>query len=192
MKQLAAIVLAAGSSRRFGTSNKMLAKLDDRPVLDHVLSALGNIPLCDIKAVLNEQSDEVCDLCNDLGVDWIVNSKSQLGMGASIAAGASAIEGDADGVMITLGDMPFIKEETYHALLAAFSDAQEGSIIAPIFDGVRGHPVIFGAQHLAALKTLCADHGARDIINTNAKLVVNVPVDDPGILRDVDHQDDLS
>jgi len=191
MKQIAAIILAAGSSRRFGKSNKLLAKLVDRPVLDHVLSAVGTLPLCDIKAVLSEQSDEICDLCNKHGIGWIVNSQAHLGMGASISAGATAIDGVADGLMITLGDMPFIKEETHHALLTAFSNAPTGSIIAPTIDGARGHPVIFSACYLPDLKNLNGDRGALKIINANSRLAIDVPVDDPGILQDIDHPGDL-
>lgn len=192
MKSIAAIVLAAGSSRRFGAANKLLAKLQGKPVFEHVLSAIGKSNFREIKAVLNEQNDEVCYLCERLKVDWIVNSRSHLGMGSSIAVGVAGIDTGADGVMIALGDMPFIKEETYRALIAAFSDAPAGSIIAPVIDGARGHPVIFDAAYLPVLKTLNDDQGARAIIKAYPEKMILVPVDDPAIIKDVDHPDDLT
>lgn len=190
MKQIAAIVLAAGSSRRFGSSNKLLAKLEGKPVLDHVLSALSNLPLCQTTTLVSDP--RVGDLCHDRGINWLMMANANLGMGASLAAGASTINTIADGVMIVLGDMPFIKEETYRALLSAFSGAPKGSIVAPGFDGARGHPVIFDAAYLSILESLNDDQGAKAIIDANPEKMISVPVDDPGISKDVDHPDDLS
>ena len=192
MKKITAIVLAAGSSSRFGDANKLLTNLEGRPMLEHVLTAIRKSSFRDIKAVMNEQYDEICDLCERLNIDRVFNARAHLGMGSSIAAGVSAMNTGADGVMIALGDMPFIKEESYRALFDAFSTAPKGSIVAPEYEGVRGHPVIFDAAYLPILKMLNNDQGARAVIKAHREKIIIVPVDDPGVLKDVDHPGDLS
>lgn len=191
MKPISAIILAAGFSRRFGNDPKLLAKLDGKTVLGHLLSAIAPLPFCEVKVVTNKQGDAISDLCRKHGVDWIVNPNAHLGMGASIAAGVSALKTDTDGVLIALGDMPFIRGETYRALFDAFAAAPEGSIVAPIFNDRRGHPVIFDQEFVAKLKSLNDDQGARAIIKANSDMLIRVSVDDPGVVQDIDTPRDL-
>jgi molybdenum cofactor cytidylyltransferase len=90
--------------------------------------------------------------------------------------------------LVALGDMPFVAPATLRALADAL--AAGAGIAAPVMDGRRGNPVGFGAVHLDALLALRGDEGARRLLKTCP--VTEVPVDDPGIFRDIDLPADLT
>jgi len=110
------------------------------------------------------------------------------GMGASLACGAQA-SNEADGWVVALADMPWIRPETIAHVAAAIAG---GAVIAaPFHRGERGHPVGFGRTCGVALAALTADEGAKAIVAAHRGALVRIDVDDPGILRDVDAQGDL-
>lgn len=122
-----------------------------------------------------------------VGLEVVANDRATDGMGTSIAAGVAAAP-DADGWVIALGDMPWIRPDT----IGAVADAVDAgaSIAAPCFNGVRGHPVGFSARWRDALLALDSDVGARGLI-TSAELRL-LPTDDPGVIRDIDRPGDLA
>lgn len=109
-------------------------------------------------------------------------------MGASLSCGVRASH-DANGWVIALADMPFILPSTIAAVVQAL---REGApIAAPMCQGKRGHPIGFSRQYYGELVALSGDTGARDIVNRDCSRVMLLPVDDPGIHRDVDTPQDL-
>jgi molybdenum cofactor cytidylyltransferase len=86
--------------------------------------------------------------------------------------------------------MPRVTHSSLEAVLAAFSTRDH--IVVPSFEGRRGHPVVFGARYFGALRQLGGDTGAREILKQHAALVREVPVNDPGVLLDVDTPQDLA
>jgi molybdenum cofactor cytidylyltransferase len=110
------------------------------------------------------------------------------GMGASLACGIAAAR-NADGWLVALADMPWIAPATIARV--AQSLAAGASIAMPRHAGARGHPVGFAAVHRDALLALHNDAGARGIVRARAADVVELDVDDPGVVRDVDRREDL-
>jgi molybdenum cofactor cytidylyltransferase len=109
------------------------------------------------------------------------------GMGATLAQGAAAMP-DWDAVVVVLADMPWVQSAT---LLTLVSKVTGDSIAVPVFQGRRGNPVAFGRAYFPELACCQGDEGARSLVRSHAQRVVNVSVDDPGILRDVDRPADL-
>jgi molybdenum cofactor cytidylyltransferase len=107
-------------------------------------------------------------------------------MGASLAAGIQASE-DAEGWIVALADMPRIQIATIEAVARALDGG--APIVAPYYNGQRGHPVGFGAEHRDALLSLDGDSGARALLDSQR--VMRLDVDDAGILRDIDTPEDL-
>jgi molybdenum cofactor cytidylyltransferase len=97
---------------------------------------------------------------------------------------------DAAGWIIGLGDMPRVRPDTIAAVRAAL---ESGATIAAPFlaDGRRGHPVGFAATLREELEALDGDEGARSLLARHADRVRKVPVDDPGIVLDIDSVEDL-
>ncbi len=169
-----ALILAAGAGRRFG-GPKQLAELDGRPLLQHVLDlAAPWDPLVVLGAYASEILAQV-----EVGSHLIVDDWSQ-GQSASLKAGVAAL-GDADRVLVLLGDMPFVTRAAVEAVLAAPGCARA------TYDGVPGHPVVLDGPVLARVPDLRGDEGARSLL-ADCALVEAAHLADP---RDVDTPEDL-
>lgn len=181
----AAIVLAAGSSQRFGT-DKRLADLDGRPMilktlepyLSHLQSVYVVLRLGDpIRAVL--PSD----------IQIIEAQDAHLGMGHSLAAAANRVP-DLKWFLVGLADMPWIRTDTIVQIAGRLRELED-AIVRPSYHGETGHPVGFTGNYLEQLKALTGDVGAKHVLNQNRLKLVDLPVSDEAILRDVDTPDQI-
>ncbi|KNE75755.1 CTP:molybdopterin cytidylyltransferase [Candidatus Burkholderia crenata] len=183
------ILLAAGYGFRFdpnGLHNKLLATLPDgTPVVfqsaRRLLSAVSRVV-----AVVRPGSEKLAEVLNEAGCDVMFSIDAERGMGATLAAAVRARQ-DAEGWLVTLGDMPWIEPGTVEAVARSLDTG--ASIVAPFYRGQRGHPAGFGSMHLKALSALDGDAGARALFMSEA--VERINVEDANILRDVDLPGDL-
>jgi molybdenum cofactor cytidylyltransferase len=114
-------------------------------------------------------------------------------MGASLACAARAAaqsHPDADGYLVALGDMPFVRRTSIAAVRDAL--AAGATLVAPYFRARRGHPVALSKKFLQDLLGLKGDEGARTLLAENERMLVKIPVGDPGVIRDIDTPDDLA
>ncbi|MCC7120982.1 MAG: nucleotidyltransferase family protein [Gammaproteobacteria bacterium] len=190
MKRIAAVITAAGFSRRFGRDRKLHATLDGRPVLAWTLATMAALPLAQRVVVVAPEDGIATALAHDSGAAVHVNPAPECGLGESIACGVRALAPGIDGVLVVLGDMPRVTATSCAALIEHFAPLAETAIVAPVYRGQRGHPVLFGAAHLPALAALTGDRGARALLADAA--VTTIEVDDPGILLDIDTPADLA
>jgi molybdenum cofactor cytidylyltransferase len=185
---VAALVLAAGYSRRFGGDKRKARWTPERSLLDASL-ALPRAVQGEVWVVI--RPDELsCDLALPEDVRVVQDAQTLHGMGHSIAAGARQLLqcSSADALAIFLGDMPAIQASTLEILLA---EAAPGRIVLPTFQGQPGHPVIFGRDFWPQLAQLSGDSGARTILQRCAEAIRHIVVDDPGVLQDIDQPEDL-
>ena len=112
-----------------------------------------------------------------------------LGMGHSIAAAIRAVPANWTAALICLGDMPFVTPATLKALAGA---AREDRVVAPIHDGQRGNPLVWGRSFFPDLAQLRGDTGGRSLLKDMGGRFVLLPVDDPGILIDIDTPEALA
>jgi molybdenum cofactor cytidylyltransferase len=188
---VAGILLAAGRGRRFdplGTRNKLLQLLPsgEPVVVASARNLLSVLPR--VIAVVPPQDGGVADALRALGCEVTLCAEADSGMAASLVQGITSSLPQADAWLVALGDMPYVAASTLRALLDALGDG--AGIAAPVFEGRRGNPVAFGAVHLPALLALQGEHGARALLKSAP--VVEVAVNDPGILRDIDTPADLT
>ena len=182
----AALVLAAGLSRRSGTTNKLLATVDGRPMVRAVAETVLEAGFRPVLAVTGHEREKVRAALGGLDVGFAHNPDYAEGMASSIRHGVAALDDDVAGVLIALGDMPWVAAETLVALAGAFDAASRLDICRPAHAGKPGNPVLFGRRHFAALMALTGDVGAKGVIAANPDSVVDVPVDDTGVQRDLD------
>jgi molybdenum cofactor cytidylyltransferase len=182
------LLLAAGSATRFGSD-----KLSHR--LPHGVSIAVQaarhlhsvIPV--VHAVVKPGADDLALLLKDEGCQIVVCEGAAEGMGASLACGARAA-GRADGYLVALADMPFVRT----ASIAAVRDALAAGapLAAPYWRARRGHPVGISGSFFDQLLACRGDEGAKRLLGENETRLVKIPVGDPGILRDIDTPDDLA
>lgn len=184
------ILLAAGRGRRFdpeGRRNKLLQPLAGGEAVA-VVSARTLLAVCPRTiAVVAPGDGGVGEALRALGCDVVVCPDADSGMAASLVHAIRHSLPQATDWLVALGDMPHVAPGSLQALRAAL--AAGADIAAPIHGGRRGNPVAFSATHLPALLALTGDQGARGLLRSAG--VVEVAVDDPGILRDIDTPDDL-
>jgi molybdenum cofactor cytidylyltransferase len=185
---IAAIVLAAGAARRFG-SQKLVAPLGVQPLVRWAVESALASRVCDVIVVLGREGDAVRAALRDLPVRFTTSEHWADGMSGSIRAGIAALAPDTDAVVILLGDQPTVTAELIDRLIAAHA-AGARPIVAPSYRGERGNPVLFGAEVFPELLALTGDRGARDLIARDATRVELVELDEP-VQEDVDTQQDL-
>lgn len=185
---VAALILAAGSSRRFGSDKRQALITDDLRVLQ-ASCANAHQAFADVRVVLREE-DDAAALGLDPQVHVVRSPLADLGMGHSLASGVTALaDSTAEAVAILLGDMPWLSPSTLLAL-AALADPQR--IIVPTYEGQQGHPVIIGRQFWPQLQQLSGDRGAQALIKAHSDCCVRVETHDRGILLDADTPDALA
>lgn len=183
------ILLAAGRGSRFdggGLQNKLLQIL---PGGNTVVNAAANNLRAALGSVLAVTPTGSPALAINLAANSIAFTKcinAGDGMAASLMHGIRQTQ-NAAGWIIALGDMPFVAPTTISLLVDAL--ALGADIAVPVCNGVRGHPVGFSRCHLANLLQLSGDSGARKLLQEFP--VCEIPVDDPGICRDIDTPLDL-
>lgn len=187
----AAIVLAAGSARRFG-GGKLLAPFEGAPLLHHALAAARAAPVDEIIVVTGADADRVAPCARDFdpGLRIAHADGHAEGMAASLRTGLAAVSPVCAGVVVFLGDMP----RTPHAVLAPLVQALAGGALAaaPVFEGRRGNPVALSRRLFDQVRALTGDVGARPILRALGSDVVEIPSPDDGVLFDVDAPDDLA
>jgi molybdenum cofactor cytidylyltransferase len=184
---VAALMLAAGYSRRFGSDKRRASLADGRSLLTASL-ALPCAMLEDVWLVLRPDEAPAA-LALPTCVHIVQNPATAQGMGHSLAAGVERLvaESNADAVAIFLADMPLIRRDSLETLLAHTS---ANAIVQPSYQGKRGHPVLFGRDFWPQLAALSGDTGAKPVLQRNAEAVQIVELDDPSVLQDVDTQQD--
>jgi molybdenum cofactor cytidylyltransferase len=184
-QQVAAVILAAGESRRFG-GRKQLAELNGRTLLEHVLElarAAGLDPLIAVVPAWMAQPHGA----EDVSPRWIVNADPELGMSHSLRLGFDALPATSDAAVILLGDQPTLATATIHALLAARG---EKPIIATRAAGHLAAPVLVERSHFAIVQDPAGDIGLREILSAHpewvraADVAAHAPdIDTPGDLE---------
>ena len=187
------ILLAAGFSLRFGSTNKLLQCLPDgRPIaLASAKNLIKAIPVS--IAVLRPKNIDLTELLINAGLRIVFCREDDQKMADSLATGirfSVNFEAANDGFVIALADMPHIQTETILAVANKVTDG--ASIVIPTYQNQRGHPVGFSAKFRSDLENLQGDEGARSIIKRYTNEVELLPTDDAGILVDIDTPNDLS
>jgi Uncharacterized MobA-related protein len=183
----AAILLAAGASRRLGTPKQLLT-IDGEPLVRRAArAALATEPVQAL-VVLGANADAVFATVADLGLTRVDCADWDEGLAASLRAGIRALRADIDGVLIVLCDQPALSAMHLWALVAAWREAPVRAV-ASAYAGVLGVPALLPRAWFAEVLKLAGDHGARELLRAHADKVSAVPA--PALSRDIDRPEDL-
>jgi len=181
---VAAVVLAAGESRRYG-SPKQLAELEGRTLLEHVLERARAAGLSPVVAVVPVWLTRPAAMSEERLV-WVRNPYPERGMSHSLRLGFAALPPDVTAALILLGDQPRLPQGHLRLLLEARGRAP---IVASSHAGVVSPPLLVERSHFGLVAEARGDAGLRDAIASHPELVREVELPDP--IADVDSPPDL-
>jgi len=165
-----------------------LAPIGGKPMVSHTAEAILKSSVRPVLVVTGHEADEVKAALRDLPVTFHHAPDFADGMSASLKAGISSVPAGCAAALICLGDMPFVRAGTLDRLAQFHADQ---AALFPTYEGKRGNPVLLARSLFAGIMALSGDEGARSLLRTIPDRVAELPVDDPGILRDVDRPDAL-
>jgi molybdenum cofactor cytidylyltransferase len=191
-RRVAALVLAAGRSRRMAPLNKLLiADPSGTPmiarVVDHVLGSHAR----PVIVVTGHQRERVEEALSARPVLFTHAEDYAEGLSASLKAGLAALPPDAEGVMVCLGDMPLVTAEMFDRLMAAFDPEEGRAIVLPTYRGKQGNPMIWAARFVPQMQAIGGDVGARHLLGANLDLAHEVEMTSDAVLRDFDTAESL-
>lgn len=189
--RIAALVLAAGQSRRMGT-NKLLVDLDGVPLIARMVDAVLASAASPVLVVTGHQSEALRAALAGRDVTFVANPDYAQGLSTSLRAGIAALSDDVEGAVVCLGDMPAVGTEVIAALIAGFEPAAGAEIIAPGHAGERGNPVLWGRRFFPALENLSGDRGGKPLFEAHPGACRIIAVDEPGVLLDIDTPEALT
>jgi molybdenum cofactor cytidylyltransferase len=176
------LLLAAGASRRFGSDKRMARLRGGSTLLEASVAAAraAGLPVRVCLAAADRDGGLASSMAGQAEV--VCCATAAEGMGATLSEAVAGLPA-WDVLLLALADMPLIRADSYRAVHAAASSQR---IVVPVHAGRDGHPVAFGSAYFPALMQCRGDRGARWLLQREAAGVLRLPVDDPGILRDVD------
>ena len=177
---ISAIVLSAGKSERMGRP-KALLPFRGRTFLENILEAISRSSIGHTSVVVGHHRKEIEGSVP--APSLVFNPNYEQGMVTSLQAGIRALPPDSIGAFLFLVDHPLVESETIEAMIPSLAPDR---IVQPTFGGRRGHPVFFGAEVLKEILQLPASQGADVVVRKDPSRIVEIPVNTPGILVDVD------
>jgi molybdenum cofactor cytidylyltransferase len=186
---LEAIVLAGGSSLRFG-GDKRLAQYRGAPLIRFAIAAALAAPVTRVILATgpDDRLQEHMALIRDPRLTVVQARDAAEGLAATLRAAVMALAGETAGVFVFLGDMPKIPHDLAHILASKLAGH---AAAAPFHRGVRGHPVLVSRELFDTLGRLAGDRGAGSVLDRLGDRLARVDVEDEGIVFDVDHRADL-
>ncbi|MCL6542486.1 MAG: nucleotidyltransferase family protein [Roseiflexus sp.] len=181
---IAGIMLAAGSSSRMGQP-KQLLDWGGRPLVRVIAATALAAALDEVIVVTADADAAVAAALADLPIRIVPNPRAAEGQSTSLCAGIAALSAGVEAALILLGDQPFVTAAIINALIDAWRDRRV-PVVAPVFAGVRGNPVLFDRAMFGELLTIEGDQGARGVIARDPTRVHLIHFDDERPLLDID------
>jgi len=182
---VAALILAAGSSRRMGTS-KQLLPLGDRPVIRHCYDTIAAAGIQQVIVVISAHGNGIPEALHGTPATIVRNTVPDCQMVDSVRTGLGEIDERCSGVLVCLSDHPLISVGTYEAIISAHQ-ASPDTIVIPVYGGRRGHPTLFPP---GAVQEIASGAALRDVIRKDTSRLSLLDVADEGVVLDMDTDDD--
>jgi molybdenum cofactor cytidylyltransferase len=193
--RVAALVLAAGASRRMQGRNKLLCEIGGVTMIERAVRCAVESACSQVVVVTGWQAERVEAALQAVPAPKLVtavrNPQYATGLSSSLRCGLAALPDTLDAALVQLADMPWIEAAHIDRLIDAF-DPRRPAIVAPWRDGRRGQPVLWPKDFFPALGALSGDTGARGLLERYAGSVRTVPFDTEAIFQDVDTPDELA
>ena len=190
---ISAVILAAGESRRMGKQNKLLLPIGGEALLVKLVTSVCASDVGQVLVVIGHEAEKIRRELNELPLNFVYNPNFSEGMTTSIKYGVKVASHECDGLLICLGDMPFINTSEINKLIHAYVKNRikgEGLIVVPVFKRQRGNPVLFSIEFRNDILEHKKESGCKEVIMKNSDSVMEIEMDDEKMLLDVDTMED--
>jgi molybdenum cofactor cytidylyltransferase len=184
MRDIWAIILAAGESKRMGFP-KMLLSINGKTMLENVILNVTGSDIDHAVVVLGADSELLTDITSKYYVKICLNDNYKEGMLSSVKCGFRNLPLDFEAVMIFQGDQPFITRKVINKVIETYKNSDKG-IVIPVHENKRGHPLLVNRKYMDKIDQLDNGVGLRSLAYTFYDDVLEVETYDPGILSDFD------
>lgn len=191
MSDTAAIVLAAGLSRRMGTANKLLEPIGGEILVCRVVAACAAVTQHPVVVITGHQDKAIRMALRDASVKFVHNTRFEDGQMTSVDAGLRGAP-EAQSYLIALGDQPMITAGCLDELLQAHHAKADGRITVPMVEGVRGNPIVVPAAQRARMLADPINLGCRKLTRTAPELVHAFDTTNRSFVVDIDTAADLA
>jgi molybdenum cofactor cytidylyltransferase len=189
-KEVGGIVLAAGLSSRMGQSKPLMPWLNDKTVIEHILEQVQQANLTQIVVVTGYRGEQVAGKAKTLGINAVDNPDYVRGeMLSSLKIGLLAQAETIAAALVILGDQPRIEISVLREVIDAYT-LEKGEIVAPIYQGQRGHPILISRPYWGEMVALPVGGAPRDVIQRHRDVLYLVDVKTDSVLSDIDTPED--
>jgi molybdenum cofactor cytidylyltransferase len=184
------IILAAGTSSRMGTQ-KLLLPFGKSTIIETVIQNALQSEIKDLVVVLGADHERIRAVIDPLPVEVCYNENHQSGMLSSVLCGFKSLPEDTGAALVFLGDQPGIPPDITNAVIGAYNESLHG-IVIPVYNHRRGHPLLVDFKYKNDISKLDLEKGLRALMHLFPEDVLEVEVDEPGILMDIDTREDYN
>lgn len=184
-RRVAGIVLASGTSRRFGPENKLLTPIDGASMVRRTVSAYMQAALDRVIVVVGYDGDAVAAAVDGLGAQIVHNPDYDQGQSRALVRGVEAVEGVVEAAVIGVADQPWLTHETISRLVGTWQSTG-APLVVPRYGGKRGNPVVFARRLFPELRGTTGDTGGRPVLLRHVAEAAWVDIPDSAQGRDID------
>ena len=190
-QKIDAIVLAGGMSKRFGEENKLLSKINNLPMILHIVLQLTIDEISDITIITGFNSKKIKNALSGLKVNIIENTSYKNGIGSTLSLGVSNLSNKCDGVLICLADMPLLTSNDYKNLINHhLKNSGPSKITAPFIKNKRGNPIIWGKKFYTELMNIEQNVGGQNLLNNHKDAIIEFQTLSLSFFHDIDTPSD--
>ncbi len=182
------MILAAGESRRMGQP-KLLLSFGEKTIIETVVEKVVSSKVDNTLVVLGSEREEVEEKIKNFPVKVAFNPDYPSGMLSSVLCGFKTLPEETQAVVVVLGDQPSVSKEVIDKIIDAYQKTGKG-IVLPVYEKERGHPVLIDMKYKAEVECLSPDIGLRGTVYSHPEDILEVEVDAPEILQDIDDEAD--
>jgi molybdenum cofactor cytidylyltransferase len=175
-----------------GSINKLLADLDGKPIVKHVVEAAVASSARPVIVVTGHQAAEVRAVLAGCAISIVFNADYSAGLSSSLRCGLRAVPDGCQGALVMLGDMPGVTSVDIDAMISLFAAKTGSAIIVPTYAGKRGNPVLWPMAYFPELLELEGDTGAKALLRTHESAVERIALETSAVLTDIDSPEDLA
>jgi molybdenum cofactor cytidylyltransferase len=186
LDKIHAVILAGGQSKRMGTNNKLVLPINGKPMVAITAETIIASKANSVTVVTGFEHQKIKESIKNPNIEFIHNKNFRNGISSSVVSAIKSAPEDCSAILIGLGDMPKITVSHINKLIDAYNPLEGRAICVPTWKGKRGNPVLWSRRFFPEMLELKGDFGAKELMGKYAELVVEVEMNDNGIVMDID------